>query len=150
MATLEVLTAIAAPPSVCFDLARDMDLHTRSLKGSGEEAIAGITTGLIGMGEEVTFRGRHFGVSLTHTSRITAFDPPRHFRDEMVKGQFRTFTHDHLFETDGEGTRMIDRVNYEAPLGVLGRIVEALVLNRYLERLLRQRGEAIRQEAENR
>ena len=35
---------------------------------------------------------------------------------------------------------MTDRVEFTAPLGVLGRGVERLILRRYLERLIRYRG----------
>lgn len=148
MARIEVVTQIAAPPETCFDLARDIDLHTRSLAGSGEKAVAGVTRGLIGPGEEVTFQGRHFGVTLRHTSRITAFDRPQMFRDEMVRGQFRSFVHLHLFEPEDGGTKMTDRVEFIAPLGPLGRFAELLFLRRYLETLLRERGRAVQEAAE--
>lgn len=62
MACLELTTLIAAPVERVFDLARSIDMHQDSMKGSGESAIAGVTSGLIGEGEEVTWRARHFGV----------------------------------------------------------------------------------------
>ena len=82
---------------------------------TNEEAIAGRTTGLIGMGEEVTWRARHFGVSHLHTARITDYDRPNSFRDEMVKGRFRVFLHDHHFEATETGTRMRDVVQFRSP-----------------------------------
>src|SRR5688572_15352099 len=97
MPRIEIVIEIAASPPRCFDLARDLDLHVASMAHTGERAVAGRTSGLIGLGEEVTWRGRHFGFVLDHTSRITAFDPPRHFRDEMIRGRFETFVHDHFF-----------------------------------------------------
>ena len=36
---------------------------------------------------------RHFGITQELTSRITAFDRPRHFRDEMEKGAFPAVLH---------------------------------------------------------
>ena len=115
---------------------------------TGERAVAGKTAGLIGMGEEVTWRGRHFGVVQEHTSRITVFDPPRRFRDEMTRGRFKSFCHDHFFEPSVEGTRMIDVLEFESPWGVLGKLVNRLFLTGYLERLLRTRGAAIKRAAE--
>ena len=53
-------TSIAAPIERCFDLARSIDLHMASTDWSGERAVAGVTSGLIGPGQEVTWRGRHF------------------------------------------------------------------------------------------
>ena len=117
---------------------------------TGERAVAGRTSGLIELGEEVTWRARHFGVTQHFTSRITAFDRPHHFRDEMQRGAFRSFVHDHFFEVDGEGTKMIDTLVFAAPLGVLGRIAEKLVLRRYLTRLLADRAAVIKEDAEAR
>lgn len=144
MESLRIETWIAAPPDRCFDAARDLDLHTKSLAHTRERAVAGRLTGLIEMGEEVTWRGRHFGVTQHFTSRITAFDRPRHFRDEMQRGAFRTFVHDHYFEPARGGTTMIDLLAFSAPLGILGRIAERLFLRRYLEQLLRDRAAAIK------
>ena len=139
---------VAATPERCFDLSRDIDLHVASLEHTGERAVAGKTSGLIELDEEVTFEGRHFGLRLRHTSRITAFDRPRHFRDEMVRGHFKHFRHDHRFEAIDGGTRITDELDYAAPLGPVGRLVEALFLTRYLRRLLEQRNEVVRRAAE--
>ncbi len=142
-------TLIAAPPEVCFDLSRDLDLHTRSMAHTRERAVGGLTSGLIGLDEEVTWEGRHFGVRQRFTSRITAFDRPRHFRDVMVKGAFAAFIHDHRFESEADGTRMIDEVSFAAPGGPFGRIVERLVLRGYLRRLLAARNAVIKAAAES-
>ena len=148
MTRIELVTDIRATQEQCFDLARDLDLHVRSMSRAGEQAVAGRTSGLICMGEEVTWRARHFGVVHHHTSRITAFDRPAHFRDIMVSGRFKTFEHDHLFETAGDLTRMRDIVIFESPFGPLGRLVDRLVLAPYLTRLLKERNRVIRTEAE--
>jgi ligand-binding SRPBCC domain-containing protein len=98
-------TASALPPERLFDLARSVDTHVESQKGSGERAVAGVTSGLIGAGQEVTWRARHFGFPLTMTSHITHFDFPRSFTDEQVKGPFRSFRHIHEFEaTPGDAS----------------------------------------------
>lgn len=144
MGRIAIETEMSATPEKCFDLSRDMDLHVQSLAHTGEQAVAGKTTGLIGMGEEVTFRGRHFGICHEHTSRITAFDRPHHFRDEMIRGRFRLFRHDHYFEATPTGTRVTDVLEFESPWGVLGRLIDALVLKRYLRRLLQERNAVIK------
>ncbi len=97
MAKIELVTEIGATPERCFDLSRDIDLHLQSMAESGERAVAGNPTGLIGLGEEVAWLARHFGVTHRHTSRITAFDRPGYFRDSMVVGRVRRFEHDQLF-----------------------------------------------------
>ncbi len=148
MESITVETLIDAPIERCFDFARDLDLHTKSLAYTNEVAIAGRTTGLIELDEEVTWRGRHLGVTQEFTSRITAFDRPRHFQDSMQRGAFRSFVHDHFFTHEGARTKMVDVLVFSAPLGLLGVIAEKLVLRRYLRRLLQARARTIRDAAE--
>jgi ligand-binding SRPBCC domain-containing protein len=148
MPHIRVTTRIAAPVEVCFDFARSIDLHVKSQAASGERAVAGRTSGLIEFGETVTWEARHLGVRQRFTSQITAFDPPRHFRDEMLKGAFASFVHDHLFFEDDDGTEMVDALDFRSPLGPLGWLVNRLYLTRYLERLLTERGLAIKSAAE--
>ncbi|MFP5368408.1 MAG: SRPBCC family protein, partial [Actinomycetes bacterium] len=88
-------TTSSLRPEQLFDLARSVDVHVDSQKGSGERAVAGVTSGLIDEGQEVTWRAWHFGLPLTMTSRITRFDYPRSFVDEQVRGPFKSFRHIH-------------------------------------------------------
>ena len=141
---IEVVTRIAAPIERCFDAARDLDLHLQSMKHTGETAVAGRTSGLIELGETVTWRARHFGVTQHFTSKITAFDRPRYFQDSMVRGAFASFVHDHFFEAKDGETVMTDVVELRSPLGFLGRIVDRLFLGRYMHRLIEQRARGIR------
>src|SRR6185295_2077403 len=115
MGIIRLSTDIAAPPEICFDLSRSVELHLDAAGDTGERATAGVTAGLLGLGEEVTFSARHLGVRQSHTSRITAFSRPRHFRDSMVRGAFARLDHDHFFEPTAEGTRMIDVFDFAAP-----------------------------------
>lgn len=141
-------TLINAPVSKCFDLSRDIGMHTDSMKHTKEKAIAGRMEGLIELGETVTWRAVHFWVSQKLTVKITKMDPPDSFTDEMVKGAFSYMKHEHLFEERGEGTLMTDRFEYKAPLGILGRVAEMLFLNRYMRKLLETRNLVIKQIAE--
>ena len=140
---------IGAPPSRCFDLARSVDAHVASTAGTNERAIEGVTTGLLGLGDEVTWRARHFGITQTLTSRITAFDRPKRFQDSMVRGVFARIVHDHEFAATPAGTQVIDVFDYAAPLGLLGRLAERLFLNAYMTKLLRQRAEVLKRLAES-
>jgi ligand-binding SRPBCC domain-containing protein len=143
-------TKIAAPPERCFLLSLSIDLHMASTEPTRERAIAGVTHGIIGPGETVTWRGRHFGMMLTHTSWIDRYEKPHYFRDVMIEGMFRSFEHQHFFETaEDSGTLMRDELRFVAPLGPLGWIAEKLVLQGHLTRFLRRRNEAIRTAAES-
>jgi len=149
MEIIRLATWIDAPVERCFLLSLSIDLHVASARGTQEKAIGGVTTGLIGEKETVTFQGRHFGIRLNHTSRIEALRPHTYFRDVMIAGTFRRFEHDHHFAPMDDGTRMRDEVHFAAPGGLFGRIATKLFLRRYLTVLLRQRNAVIKQIAES-
>jgi ligand-binding SRPBCC domain-containing protein len=149
MTRIELSKEIAAPASRCFDLARSVRAHLYSTAQTGERVVGGVSDGLLELGDEVTWEGRHFGIRQTLTSRITEYDRPAHFRDVMTRGVFRRFAHDHYFEPTARGTLLRDMVEYEAPLGFLGRLAEAVFLSRYLRRLLARRNAALQELAES-
>ena len=141
----EIDTDIAAPAEAVFDLSLSIDAHLGSMASSGERAIAGVTSGLIGLGETVTWQARHFGLPWRMTTKITEWDRPQWFVDEQVRGPFASYRHEHRFETTAtEGTRMHDRVVFRAPAGPLGTAVERLVLGTYLRNLITQRNAHLR------
>jgi len=149
MPTLKILTEIQAPPKRVFDLARSIDLHTDSMKRSREHAVAGVTSGLIGLGESVTWKARHFGIWFSLESRIVGWDPPVHFCDSMVSGPFTRFDHDHYFEESGAGTTMRDVFDYTSPFGPMGLLADRIVLARYMRKLLADRAVIIKSVAES-
>jgi ligand-binding SRPBCC domain-containing protein len=146
---IELRTEIAAPVERCFDLSRSLEAHERSTLATSERAVAGRLSGLFELGDEVTWRATHFGVSQLLTVRISAFDRPRHFRDEMVRGAFRRFTHDHYFNATATGTMMRDVFDFAAPLGPLGRLTEWLILTGYMRRFLETRNRELKAAAES-
>lgn len=149
MPVIKIETYVKAPAFLVFDLARDIDLHKISTAHTNEEAIAGKTSGLIGMGESVTWRAKHFGITQELTSEITAFEPPCYFTDEMVSGAFRSFRHEHIFQEKGNATLMVDVFDYKSPYGILGRLADVLFLKGYMKRLLEKRNRIIKQYAED-
>jgi len=146
---LELETLISAPIERCFDLSRSIDLHMASTNWTGERATAGVTTGLIGAGQQVTWQGRHFGLWVTHTSRITKYDYPSHFQDCMLRGWFRRFCHDHFFRAIDGKTSMKDAMEFEAPVPLLGTIAERLILESHMRDLLEKRNAHIKRCAES-
>jgi ligand-binding SRPBCC domain-containing protein len=152
MLKLEQVTLIHAPIERCFDLARSVEVHLAGNVHWGEAAVAagGVTSGLIGKGDRVTWRARHFGIRWELTSEITAMDRPAYFQDRMIRGPFRSMIHDHLFRSLApDTTEMRDVFCFAAPLGILGRLAEAAALRRHMDGLLRERNEAIRSIAES-
>ncbi|HEY8401650.1 MAG TPA: SRPBCC family protein [Cytophagaceae bacterium] len=148
MPVIELTTIINAPIERCFDLARSIDLHKKTMRHTNEEAIAGVTSGLIGLGEMVTWRAKHFGVVQTLTSRIDAYVYPTYFKDVMVKGIFKQLEHDHWFEEINGVTYMKDVFKYESPFGLIGKCFNKMILHKYLTGLLQERNRIIKSEAE--
>ena len=136
MPRIVVVTILPTTIDIAFDLARSIDLHAQSQTNHRERAVAGRTSGLIELGQSVTWEASHFGVRQRLQSRVVSLEPPRAFRDSMVQGAFSRFDHDHLFEEVPDGTQMTDIFDYTAPLGPLGRLADAIYLERYMRRLL--------------
>lgn len=149
MPTIHLTTFVAAPAQRVFDLARSIDLHRKSMAHTGEEAIAGTTSGLIGLNETVTWKAKHLRRVRVLKSKITAMDPPLSFTDEMMDGDFKSFRHEHHFKRIENGTLLIDIFTYEAPYGSLGRLADRLFLTRYMKSLLELRNKTIKEYAES-
>ena len=152
MVTLEDLTVIRAPIEQCFDLARSVEVHLAGNVHSGETAVAmaGVTSGPVGMSQRVTWRAKHFGVWHNLTSEITAMDRPVYFQDTMIHGIFQSMKHDHFFRPLASGeTEMRDVFCFAAPLSALGRLAEIAFLRRYMQGLLRERNAVLKEIAES-
>lgn len=149
MVVVKTSIDISAPIELCFNLARDIDLHTMTVwKHTKEKAIDGVTSGPIGLGQTVTFEATHFLIRQRLTSKITEFVEPYVFVDEMQKGAFKRLRHVHEFiEVEGK-TRMVDTLYFEAPLGWLGKMVEILILKKYMQRFLEYRNQELKKYAE--
>lgn len=149
MPKIELETIINAPIERVFDLARSIDLHADSMAHTSEKAIAGVTKGLINLGETVTWEATHFGIKQNLTSKITICDRPTKFGDTMVSGAFSRFDHEHFFEEIDGKTVMRDVFDYDSPLGFLGKIADFLFLENYMKNLLIDRNETIKRVAES-
>jgi ligand-binding SRPBCC domain-containing protein len=149
MPLIQLETKIEAPQERVFDLARSIDAHLASTEGTHEKAVEGRTSGLIGMGETVTWEARHFGITQRLTVKITSMDWPHVFSDEMISGAFSSMKHVHRFSPEGLGTLMRDDFHFSAPLGILGRLAEGLFLTQYMTKFLKARSQALKELAES-
>lgn len=149
MPVIKLETLINAPIERVFDLSRSVDLHADSMAHTNEKAVAGVTKGLINLGETVTWEATHFGITQRLTSKITICERPHKFGDTMVSGAFKRFDHEHFYkEIDGK-TLMRDVFDYDSPLGFLGSIADFLFLENYMRDLLIKRNELIKKVAES-
>lgn len=149
MAKIILRTEINAPAEHCFDLSRSIDLHQQTTARTRERAIAGRTSGLIELGETVTWRAKHFGVWQKLTSKITTFDYPHSFTDEMTRGAFKRLHHTHRFIAEGRKTIMHDEFIFETPAGFLGRLADIIIFKTYLKNFLVERNCMIKACAES-
>lgn len=149
MPTIDLELLVRAPVERVFDLSRSVDVHVASTSGTGERAVAGVTTGLLEQGDEVTWEAKHFGVRQRLTSRMVSVSRPFHFRDSMVSGAFLRFDHDHTFVATDGGTLVTERFDFDAPLGPLGALANALFLTAYMRSFLTERLHVIRDLAES-
>ena len=148
MPRIELEMLVRAPPAACYALALNVQAHLDSTQQTGERVVAGPPGGQLQLGDVVTWEARHFGFRQRLTVRITAATEPHHFRDELVKGAFRTLCHDHYFDVIPGGTRVRDVFVFTSPAGFLGRWFERRYLTRYLTRLLQIRNAVLKQRLE--
>lgn len=148
MTTIKITTHYFAPIEKVFDINRNIDIHQQSASKTKEIAIAGITSGLINKNETVTWKGKHFGVYLTHQSLISELIFPTYFVDEQLKGKFKSFKHQHFFEQKENYVEVTDILNYETPYGIFGKLFDKLFLKKHLTDFIMKRNAILKNLAE--
>ena len=148
MSTIHLTTFITAPIERVFDLSRSINLHKISTAHTNEEAIAGVTSGLINKNETVTWRAKHLFKTRLYTSIISEMQSSHFFIDEMQKGDFKSLKHEHHFKQVDNGTIMIDILNFESPYGIIGKWFNKIYLKNYLKKFIVQRNTVIKEYAE--
>lgn len=89
-----------------------------------------------------------FGVPVRWRTLITVWEPGVRFVDVQESGPYAVWRHTHTFEARGADTLVRDAVDYALPLGPLGRLAHAVMVQRTLDRIFDFRGEAIRRALE--
>ncbi|MEO7307817.1 MAG: SRPBCC family protein [Ferruginibacter sp.] len=148
MPHIHLTSFITAPIERVFDLSRSINLHQISTTETNEKAIGGVMNGLINKNETVTWQAKHLFKTRQFTSKITEMQSPDHFIDEMIRGDFKSFHHEHHFKATENGTIMIDLVNFETPYGLMGKIANSFFLRSYIEKFLIKRNAVIKEYAE--
>lgn len=148
MARIELEMLVQATPAACYALALNVQAHLNSTRQTGERVLAGPASGQLQLGDVVTWEARHFDLRQQLTVKITAASAPHYFRDELVRGAFKTLRHEHYFEAVAGGTRVRDVFEFSSPFGFIGYWVDKLLLLRYLTRLLQTRNAVLKQQLE--
>ena len=148
MTTIKITTTYFAPIEKVFDTNRNIDIHQQSASKTKEVAIAGVTSGLINKNETVTWKGKHFGLYLTHKSLISAMEFPTYFVDEQLKGHFKSFKHQHFFEQKENFVEVTDVLEYETPYGIFGKLLDKILLKKHLTNFILHRNAVLKNLAE--
>ncbi|WP_208586144.1 SRPBCC family protein [Gracilibacillus suaedae] len=139
---------IEASVEECFNLARSVDIHTKTTANTKERVVGGVTQGLLKEGDTVTWEATHFGIKQRLTAKVIHMKKSTEFVDIMVKGAFSSFTHTHQFVEEKGGTIMIDTFEYKSPFGLIGRIADKLFLEKYMTRFIISRAKGLKAIAE--
>ena len=148
MPQIIVETLIDADIKICFDLARDVGFYKNSLKKPTEIPIRGKTIGLLEKGDYTTWETNHLNLMQHLTLKVSEYKRPNKFVDQMVRGKFKAYRHEHVFENKEDKTLMIDKFYFESSFGILGKIVDKLFLRRHMTKLLLTRNALLKQKAE--
>lgn len=139
MPTLIIETNFNAPPEICFDLLRRASAETNKQTISGEFAD----------GQTVTFQTSLFGIKQTLTVKVTKFERPNIFIDEMTAGSFKTFRHVHEFNSpQNDQTVLTDTFEWTSPFGIIGQIFDKLFIKTRLQKTAILRNRRLKEIAE--
>ena len=149
MPLIEVETEIDADLQTCFDLARDIDFYQESLREPTEIPVRGKISGKIEKGDYITWETNHLIFTQHLVLKVTDYISPSLFVDEMVKGDFKSYKHEHIFKKNNNKTVMKNRFYFESPMGVLGKVVDNVFLKRHMKKLLISRNIKLKEKAES-
>ena len=79
------------------------------------------------------------GIKMNWTTEITYVKRPHYFVDEQRVGPYKIWHHEHHFKEINGGVEMLDRVNYQLPLGVIGKLVHPLIVEKKLNDIFNHR-----------
>ncbi len=103
------------------------------------------------VGSTAIIETRLFGLlPVRWVARHTAYDPPRMFEDVQVSGPFKSWRHRHVISTHAEGAMLHDEIEFEPPLGVMGRTVAPYMIVPRLRRMFDYRHRVTRAWCEGR
>ena len=84
-------------------------------------------------GARIRYRLRLAGIPIRWESLITEYEEQSHFADEQLTGPYARWYHRHVFRAVADGVEMTDDVEYELPLGPLGRLAHWAIVRHQLK-----------------
>lgn len=149
MPILMIETAINAQAEICFGLVRNVSFYVQSGEKDFEKFAAENPHGEIMLGEIVTFERKIFGVSQILKVKVIELEKPLRFTDEMIEGNFKSFRHTHEFISVNDQTLMRDTFVWKSPFWILGKVLDAIFIKKYLRKTAVRRNAKLREIAES-
>lgn len=144
MYTLERVTLIKAPLGEVFNFFEDPHNLAKITPEGMRFDITHIDELPMKPGFRIEYTIRVMGVRVKWVTQIPIHDPLNGFVDIQEKGPYKSWRHEHTFEDHDGQTLMTDRVQYELPFGILGKVAHSLVVSRQLRDIFDHRGREIR------
>jgi ligand-binding SRPBCC domain-containing protein len=94
---------------------------------------------ILALGSLLQWKGRRFGVSQQFTHEVSAFEHEKLIILDQIKGPFARWVHRHQFETTATGTRIVERIDFDPPGGLLGYVITADGIRKDLDKLMAHR-----------
>ena len=149
MPTIHLTTFIAAPIDRVFDLSRSIFVHKQSMIKFNETVASGITTGLLSVGEVVTWKSKHLYKTRFFKLKVLDMNPPTSFTEVQIKGDFKSYKHEHFFKPVRNGTLVIDLFHFEIRYGKAGVLFNKVYLTNYIRTVLEHRNKFLKEYAES-
>ena len=132
---LERQILVPAPLDVVFEFFSDATNLERLTPDFLKFRIVTPTPIPMGEGIFIDYRLRVHGIPMKWRSRIAIWEPPYRFVDEQVKGPYRSWYHEHLFEAGDGGTWVRDHVRYQVPGWILAPVMHRYMIRPDVERI---------------
>jgi hypothetical protein len=97
------------------------------------------------VGTRVVIAVKLFGlIEKEWVAEHTKYEPPREFEDVQISGPFKSWRHRHIVLPHAEGAILRDEIEFEPPLGFLGRLAAPFAVLPKLEKMFQYRHEVTR------
>ena len=149
MDSIHLTTFIKAPVERVFDLCRNTTVYKKALEGRNESLSASAVGILVNAGDTITLSAKHLGKTRVTTARVLEMNIPEKFVEEQVKGDLKSFRHEHHFKSVENGTLVIDLIEMEEPRDAVGGVLGKLFMKNYFEALLNKRNALVKLYAES-
>lgn len=88
------------------------------------------------VGSEISIAMRQLGIWIPWDVKIVEFKPYSKIVDmQMKRGPFKSWKHEHIFTAVDNTTILTDRISYELPFGILGRLIDSLFVQRLQKKI---------------